>query len=151
MVVKNIFEKDVFEETQTRILALLPESQPLWGKMTVSQMLAHLSAMADVITADAPPPRMFAGRLVGWALKGKLTDDKPMPKNLPTAPSFLIKEDKNLDLERNQLLQQLQLLKAKGEQGVHNIAHPFFGKLSGKEWGMGTWKHFDHHLKQFGV
>lgn len=30
-------------------------------------------------------------------------------------------------------------------------AHPAFGPLSGREWDVLSWKHLDHHLRQFGV
>ena len=29
--------------------------------------------------------------------------------------------------------------------------HPLFGKLSGKDWAALSYKHFNHHLRQFGV
>ena len=29
--------------------------------------------------------------------------------------------------------------------------HPFFGKISKKDWGRLAWKHINHHLWQFGV
>jgi hypothetical protein len=29
--------------------------------------------------------------------------------------------------------------------------HPYFGKLSTEQWGLASWKHVDHHLRQFGV
>ncbi|MGH9801334.1 MAG: DUF1569 domain-containing protein, partial [Blastocatellia bacterium] len=29
--------------------------------------------------------------------------------------------------------------------------HPAFGKLSTKDWGALTYKHMDHHFRQFGV
>jgi hypothetical protein len=29
--------------------------------------------------------------------------------------------------------------------------HPYFGKLSPEEWAILKWKHYDHHLRQFGV
>ena len=29
--------------------------------------------------------------------------------------------------------------------------HPFFGKMKLDEWGGLNYKHFDHHLRQFGV
>jgi hypothetical protein len=29
--------------------------------------------------------------------------------------------------------------------------HPYFGKLSTEQWGLTSWKHVDHHLRQFGV
>ena len=114
-------------------------------------MQAHMSEALKVVTAGAPPPRMFAGRLFGWAFRNKLTDDSQMQKNLPTAPSFFVKEDKDFVKERTELLRQIQLFFAKGKNGVHNIAHPFFGKLTGEQWGKSMWKHFDHHLRQFGA
>lgn len=27
----------------------------------------------------------------------------------------------------------------------------FFGNLTPEEWAIVQWKHFDHHLRQFGV
>jgi hypothetical protein len=30
-------------------------------------------------------------------------------------------------------------------------AHPSFGRLSGREWGILVYKHTDHRLRQFGV
>jgi hypothetical protein len=30
-------------------------------------------------------------------------------------------------------------------------AHPFFGLLGPHAWGVLTRRHFDHHLRQFGV
>lgn len=36
--------------------------------------------------------------------------------------------------------------------GATTVApHPAFGPLSAEEWGVMAWKHFDHHLRQFGV
>ena len=29
--------------------------------------------------------------------------------------------------------------------------HPFFGTLTGKQWGETQYKHVDHHFRQFGV
>ena len=29
--------------------------------------------------------------------------------------------------------------------------HPLFGPLTRREWGVATYKHTDHHLKQFGA
>lgn len=27
--------------------------------------------------------------------------------------------------------------------------HPLFGRMSGKDWGVFCYRHFDHHLRQF--
>jgi hypothetical protein len=37
------------------------------------------------------------------------------------------------------------------EQQTVLQSHPFFGQMSRTEWGRLTWKHLDHHLRQFGV
>jgi hypothetical protein len=29
--------------------------------------------------------------------------------------------------------------------------HPLFGPLTGLEWGVFSYRHFDHHLRQFGA
>jgi hypothetical protein len=29
--------------------------------------------------------------------------------------------------------------------------HPLFGPLTWREWGVATYKHADHHLRQFGA
>jgi hypothetical protein len=42
MELKNLFEPIVKKDILDRINKLRPESQPQWGKMNVSQMLAHL-------------------------------------------------------------------------------------------------------------
>ena len=30
-------------------------------------------------------------------------------------------------------------------------AHPLFGPMTWREWGVATYKHTDHHLRQFGA
>ena len=42
-------------------------------------------------------------------------------------------------------------LSAAGEKGCDGRVHPFFGRLTGAEWGISQFKHLDHHLRQFGV
>ncbi len=31
------------------------------------------------------------------------------------------------------------------------VPHPVFGRLSVDDWGRLSWKHLDHHLRQFGL
>ena len=31
------------------------------------------------------------------------------------------------------------------------VSNPFFGSLTGAEWGVSQFKHVDHHLRQFGA
>lgn len=45
---KNLFETTTVEELRGRMASLRPENQRQWGKMTVTQMLAHCSAWMEM-------------------------------------------------------------------------------------------------------
>ena len=49
---KNIFDPTVTDEIITRINQLKPDSQPLWGKMSVAQMLAHCNVTYETVYED---------------------------------------------------------------------------------------------------
>ena len=44
---ESIFDKSTLASYKTRIEQLTPESQPDWGKMSVSEMLAHCSLVFE--------------------------------------------------------------------------------------------------------
>jgi hypothetical protein len=151
MVVKNLFDRAAYIELIERLNKLNPESQRQWGKMTVSQMLAHCKAAFKVPLSDTPLPRMFIGRLVGWAIKNKLHNDDPYKHGLPTAPDFIIKDQRNFDTEKQELLQLINQFHQAGPGRAGKYPHPFFGKFTPEQWGKSMWKHMDHHLRQFAV
>ena len=151
MEVKNLFDKTAFTEIVERMNRLTPESQRQWGKMSVSQMLAHCKEAFKVPLSNKPIPRMFIGRLVGWLAKSKLYNESPWGRNLPTAPSFLIKDEREFNKEKNELLELVTRFYQGGPDNIGRYPHPFFGRLTKEQWGKGMWKHLDHHLNQFGV
>ena len=148
---KSLFDKDSYEEISRRINALTPGSQRQWGKMEVAQMLAHCKEAFKVPLSDIKIPRMFMGRLLGWMMKAKLYNESPWGKNLPTAPNFLIKDQRNFDTEKKELMELISKFHATGPGNVGKFPHPFFGTLTQEQWGKGMYKHVDHHLVQFGV
>ncbi len=151
MEVMNLFDSNVYAEIKTRINNLTSGSIRNWGKMNVAQMLAHCKEAFKVPLSDTPLPRMLLGRLLGFIAKSKLHNNKPWGKNLPTAPDFLIKDERNFEEEKKQLLELVSSFHTKGVGKVGKYPHPFFGTLTPEQWGLGMWKHLDHHLKQFGV
>ena len=56
----------------------------------------------------------------------------------------------SLEDERAALLELLERIGAGPHQGA-GPAHPLFGPLTWREWGVVTYKHADHHLRQFGA
>jgi hypothetical protein len=74
----------------------------------------------------------------------------PFPKGAPTAPELKPAVAGSLEEERKALLELLERIGTGPQEGV-GPAHPLFGPLTWREWGVATYKHTDHHLKQFGA
>ncbi len=148
---KNLFDKDAYQEVMNRLTLLHPDSKRLWGKMTVAQMLAHSCEAFKVPLSEKKLPRMFLGILIGWAMKAKLYNDSPWQKSLPTAPNFIIKDERNFTEEMQRLTQMIQKFHVADAEAMSKKAHPLFGKFTAEQWGKSMYKHLDHHLKQFGV
>jgi hypothetical protein len=148
---KNLSDVQTYNEVIYRIEKLQPNSKALWGKMNAGQMLAHLQETYKVPLSDKPLPRMLMGILIGWAFKPMLYNDKPWKRNLPTAPNFIIKGDKDFDKEKNQLLALINQFHKAAPENIGKYAHPMFGKFTTSQWGQAMYKHLDHHLVQFAV
>ena len=74
----------------------------------------------------------------------------PFPKGAPTAPELKPSVSESLEEERTALLKLLERIGAGPREGV-GPAHPLFGSMTWREWGVVTYKHADHHLRQFGA
>jgi hypothetical protein len=148
---KNLFDKDTYAEITERLGKLGPQSKGLWGKMNVAQMLAHSKEAFKVPLSDKKMPRMFLGLLIGWMIKPKLYNDSPWKRNLPTAPNFIIKDQRDFEQEKKELLELINKFHQRGPANVGRFPHPMFGSFTSEQWGKSMYKHLDHHLQQFGV
>ena len=100
---KSLFDKPTYDEILTRINNLNNASQRQWGKMEVSQMLAHCKEAFKVPLSATRIPRMFMGRMLGWMVKPKMYGEAAWKKSLPTTPSFLIEDQRQFDTEKKNL------------------------------------------------
>lgn len=148
---KNLFDKEAFEEITARMNKLTPQTQRQWGKMNAAQMMTHCKEAFRVPLSDTAMPRMFIGRLLGWIFKNKMYDDTPWKQNLPTAPQFIIKDNRDFEKEKRELLSLINKFHVSNPAVIEKIVHPMFGKFTGEQWGKNMYKHLDHHLMQFGV
>lgn len=149
---ENLFEASRLEEVKRRLRHLQPDSKREWGQMTPAQMLAHCSVSIEVTMGQIRPPRMLIGRIIGPAIKRvALREGEPMRRNSPTALVFLVKDDRNFATERDRLSGLIDQFAAAGPACCTGHPHSFFGRLTPDEWGVLMYKHFDHHLRQFGV
>jgi hypothetical protein len=149
---KNLFDSSTVTEVQTRLQRLGPETPRLWGKMTAAQAVAHLSASMESALGDTRPPRMMIGRMLGGLIKPlAIGNEKPMQKNSPTVPSFVVSDPRDLEMERKRLSTLIDRFAKAGPAGCTTHPHSFFGRLRPQEWAVLMYKHLDHHLRQFGV
>jgi hypothetical protein len=148
---KNLFDKDIYSEVIQRMDILSPQSQRQWGKMNVAQMLAHCKEAFKVPLSDKKMPRMFLGLLVGWMIKSKLYNESPWKHNLPTAPNFIIKDERDFEKEKQELSGLISQFYNGGPEKAGRFPHPMFGSFTPEQWGKAMYKHLNHHLMQFGA
>ncbi len=146
----NILNPEDRKLIYCRIAKLTPESQAMWGKMNVNQMLRHLSdairmQLGELDVKDAG--NFFTHTLLKWATIA----GAPPPKNATTFPEInevlnsvnpqdFTKEKETL----NELFQKcIELNK--------HFYHPLFGTVSPNQLGKINYTHMNHHLKQFSV
>ncbi|MEO5945383.1 MAG: DUF1569 domain-containing protein [Chitinophagaceae bacterium] len=148
MEIKNLYDDSVKQEIIDRITKLTPASETKWGKMNVSQMLHHCQLPVLAAYGTIKPRGNFFLRLLGPMFKSVLYNENPYKQGLPTDKMYIITDEKDFEKEKTELL---NLVEKFSESAVTKLPHPVFGKLSKEQWSKATWKHLDHHLKQFGV
>jgi len=146
---KTFWDAEARDAALARIDRLTDATKPAWGKMTADRMLAHLAESMKMATGELRceskklPIRYFP-------LKQLIIYVLPFPKGSPTAPELLAGAQTSVDkLQRE--IRQLMTKFAARHDARDWPEHPAFGKLSTRAWGVLTAKHFDHHLRQFGV
>lgn len=149
MEIKNLYDASVKQEIIERINKLSPDSQRKWGKMDVAQMLAHLQKQIEVAYGTRIVKGNLLMKLLVPLFKKSLYNDKPWKNGLPTEKTFITTgESKDFETEKNKLL---GLVEKFSEAAIRKTPHPVFGKMTMEQWSHATWKHIDHHLRQFGV
>lgn len=149
---KNIFDQNISNEIIERINQLQPVAKAEWGKMNVSQMLAHCNVTYEMIYDDIHPKPNFLKRLMlKLFVKSIVVSDKPYKKNNPTDTAFKIEGDKDFDKEKARLIAYINQVQQEGAAVFDGKESHSFGPLSIAEWNHLFYKHLDHHLQQFGV
>lgn len=152
---KNLFDSALVEDTKRRILQLHPDSERLWGEMSVAQMVSHCTSGIEMAMGKIHPKRApFPASLVGVLIRPlALGDDKPFRRNSPSSPELFPSEPESCDLEheRAELIAAIDRFAAGGPACCSQQPHPFFGQLTPEQWAVLMYKHLDHHLRQFGV
>jgi len=144
---KSVFDKTTRDELISRINSLNENNIAQWGKMNVAQMVKHCTKFEELTLGKKKYKQSFLGKLFGKIALKDMLKDEPAKKNLPTVPSFRITEtDIDLALEKNKWIGLIKEYEYYPDDG---FIHPFFGKLTKVQVGPFSYKHSDHHLRQF--
>ena len=133
-----------------RIGSVTNASLPLWGQMDAKAMLTHLKQSALMALGELPVACKNKRAFQIFPIKHLILYVVPFPKGAPTAPELLIPDPGSVDDLRAELVSLVERIGTGPREGYGPV-HPLFGKLTYPEWGVATYKHTDHHLKQFGV
>lgn len=149
---RSILNEDDRSAITNRVRSLSVSSTRRWGSMDVARMLHHLRLSALMALGELPVPSKSKRVFQVFPLKHLILYVLPFPKGAPTAPELKADPDlaASLEEERTALLELLERIGTGLREGV-GPDHPLFGPLTWREWGVATYKHTDHHLKQFGA
>lgn len=149
---QNLFDGALANQVKQRLNNLRVDSERQWGKMSAAQTMAHCASGLEMAMGEIRPPRALMGRLIGSVIKSRVVgNDEQFRRNSPTVDELLIREERNLEVERVRLCSLIDKFATGGTSVCTTHPHPFFGHLTPAEWAVLMYKHLDHHLRQFGV
>lgn len=134
-------------EILRRLRTLKPEAPRLWGTLDAPRMLCHISDALRVAVGDLEAPdagNAFTRTVARWLVID--TPMQPPPGRIRTSPAMLSSSPRDWDED---LAACATLIERVG-RGEGRGRHPAFGSLDPERWGRLSWKHLDHHLRQFG-
>ena len=150
---KNILTKEGKEEILSRLDKLTEDTPARWGSMKVNQMLAHMNDAMKISLGmkSSIDTSSFYSHYIMLPVGVYILPF--WPKGEATAPELNQKENgtkaRDFYTELEFAKKMLDIFEEREESKFH--PHPMFGKLSKKQWADLLKKHFQHHLRQFGV
>ncbi|MGH1365921.1 MAG: DUF1569 domain-containing protein [Calditrichia bacterium] len=149
---KDMFSTATIIEITERIQQLTPEHSSEWGKMNAAQMLRHCSESIEITYGARQAKQRLIGKLLGrFILKKSIKDNSPIAKNIATHPDYVVTRTNGFATEKSRLIKLLEKYPQQKADDISGRKHPFFGSMNADEWSKLNYKHFDHHLRQFGV
>ncbi len=146
---KSLWEPTARQELVARIMRLTPESTGRWGKMEVTQMVCHAAdqlrmGLGEISTAEPHGPLRYA------PMRYLLIHVLPWPKGKAKGPREAFTTDPgSWESDRTELLRLIERFSQMQGQSAWP-RHPLFGKMTARDWAVLSYRHLDHHLRQFG-
>ena len=136
-----------------RVAALTPSSERRWGRMTPHQMVCHLSDACRAALGERRLPvigTLWERTVIRWlAIHTNVT----WPQGVRTVQEVDQEFGGTRPTEFARDVDELRGLIQRfgGADAQLSGDHPLFGTLSVAEWDRFSYRHADHHLRQFGA
>lgn len=149
---KTLWNPQSRSALSARIDRLTPQTSPLWGRMNAEEMVAHLTRGMRMGLGELETHTRNT-ILRHWPFKHLFVYYLPFPKGKAKAPRELVTRGTSTGDWPAAVAALRTTLDQFAEREPQSKwpAHPVFGELTGHAWGALGWRHFDHHLRQFGV
>ncbi len=131
-----------------RLSRVKAETRPGWGSLDAPRMMGHLRDSLDAGLGTLTVPRKGPWAFRHFPLKHLAVYVVPMPKNAKAPPELLGRALGSFDEERRRLLETMEKM-ATTPRGA-GPEHFLLGPMSYDQWNLLSWKHINHHLRQFG-
>ncbi len=135
------------------IATLNPSTPPRWGKMTIHQMVEHMTDSIQIAT-EKIKPQYDQPEGVTEKMKAFMMSEKPFKENTPNPlmpETPLPTRFDNLQASLDELQTEIDVfVEHFNHDQQKTVKNPFFGELTGAEWAHLLHKHAMHHLSQFG-
>jgi DinB family protein len=145
----SMFDAETRQTFHRRIERLTPEVPARWGRMSAHKMVCHLGDQLR-LGLGAIPARPIPGLLRHAPVKQLVIDVLPWPHGAKSPPESFTTAPSEWQADVVRLRELLEQFGARASD-QRWPDHPLFGRMSGALWGRLTCRHFDHHLRQFGV
>jgi len=153
---ENITGKAEFlkNEYAKKLAALDPNTLPVWGKMSVQQMMEHMADYIrisngrnphEIVTAEEHLPKMVA--FLESEKQMRENTPNPLLSDVPPAVKHTTVQDAiaAIQTEIDHLFEVFE------NDKELKTTHPFFGNLDFEHTIQLLHKHAMHHLRQFGL
>ncbi|MGB9031481.1 MAG: DUF1569 domain-containing protein [Acidobacteriaceae bacterium] len=132
-----------------RLGRVRPEAKAQWGSFDAPGMMSHLSAALDEGLGVLAVPPSGPWMMRHFPVKHLAVYVVPMPKGAKAPRELLARMPGDFEADRRGVVERMERVAArpKGKGSTHFL----LGLLTNEQWAALSWKHIDHHLRQFGA
>jgi len=147
---RSLFEAGARDAITDRLRTLTPESPRQWGRLRGDEMLCHLADQLRMALGGIPTAAP-AGPLRYRPIRYLMIHVLPWPKGRAKGPAeAFTTAPADWENDREQVIELVREFGGRSPSGDWP-SNPIFGSLSGHDWGVLSYRHLDHHLRQFGA